>query len=91
MAEPQPVDQTEQVAAVTLEGAGDVGAVAEHAQLVAMPRLDPDERIAAAHLIGAARDHVDVDVMCRRRRREDAQQHEPGHDRSHVSPSGKWM
>ena len=51
-----------------------------------MPRLDPYQRVAAADLVGAAGDHVDVHVVRRRRRREDAQQHEPGHDRSHALP-----
>ena len=88
-AEPQAVDQADERAALALERVGHVGAVAQHAKVLRMPRIDAYQRVAAADLVGAARDHVDVDVMCRRRRREDAEQHEPGHGRSHVSPLRK--
>ena len=64
-AEPQAFHQADERTALALERVGDVGAVAQHAQPVEPMSLDPDERVAAAHLVGSARKHVDVDVMCR--------------------------
>ena len=65
VAEPQPVDEPDEVTTLALERVADVGPVPKHAHVVEPP-LDPYQRFAAADLVGAARQHVDVDMAVAR-------------------------
>jgi hypothetical protein len=69
-AELQSFDQPDERAVVELERVRDVAAFAQHAHVVEPPprALDPHQRVASADLVGAAREHVDVEVVRGRRR-----------------------